>query len=77
MTTEDAKNLLTKAVNNILSEGSATTVAFLSAIAIWYIMHEQQKVESAIFKEAIEELRIEKKEIINRLVECQREHFRN
>jgi hypothetical protein len=77
MTLNDAKGVIEKAVNNILSDGAAATIALLSAIAIWYIMHEQQKVESAIFKETIEELRVEKKEIINRLIECQREHFRN
>ncbi len=76
MTLNDAKGVIEKAVNNILSDGAAATIALLSAIAIWYIMHEQQKVESAIFKETIEELRVEKKEIINRLIECQREHFR-
>ena len=77
MTTEDAKNLITKAINNILSEGSATTIAFIFAIGIYYIMHEQQKVESALFKETIKELRIEKKEIINRLIDCQNDRFRN
>ena len=75
MTQSDIKGVIAKLVNNVLSEGAGATVALLSAVAIWYIMHEQQKVEAETFKESIEMLRLERNELLDKLLEC--EKYRN
>ena len=72
MTQTEIKNVIAKLINNVLSEGAGATVALLSAVAIWYIMHEQQQVEAETFKESIELLRIERNELLDKLLDCEK-----
>lgn len=69
--TQEIKNVIAKLISNILSEGAGATVALLSAVAIWYIMHEQQQVEAETFKDTIELLRLERNELLDKLLDCQ------
>ena len=70
--TQEIKNVIAKLISNVLSEGAGATVALLSAVAIWYIMHEQQQVEAETFKESIELLRIERNELLDKLLDCEK-----
>lgn len=68
---QEIKNVIAKLISNILSEGAGATVALLSAVAIWYIMHEQQQFEAETLKDTIELLRIERNELLNKLLDCE------
>ena len=70
--TQEIKNVIAKLISNILSEGAGATVALLSAVAIWYIMHEQQQVEAETFKDTIELLRLERNELLDKLLDCEK-----
>ena len=74
MTHKNITGIINKILTALLSEGTSSVVALLAAIAIYYIMNNQQQVMQETFKDAIYELRLDNKNINEKLYRCLEKH---